>query len=183
MRIKEIGFALCLLLYFRTPEGTAQVVRVGQGGAKPAAILGGSVTVTAAPAFVSFSLVSRGVAASSSGVGVTTTWTGLSRLSRLNLYGYFSSAGAALTGASSGANIPTSAVLGQVPTGLPSTYTSFTHSDPISGASLLLYCELFRTAGNGSRTDILNMEINLESLPELPAGTYTGTLYLQAQML
>ena len=32
-------------------------------------------------------------------------------------------------------------------------------------------------------TDILNMEINLEAMPELPAGTYTGTLYLQAQML
>lgn len=183
MQIKRTGFALCLLLYLRAPGAPAQVVRVGQGGAKPPAILGGSVTVTAAPAFVSFNLVSRGVAASSSGVGVTTTWTGLSRLSRLNLYGYFLSAGAALTGASPGANIPTSAILGQVPSGLPSTYTSFTHSNPISGASLLLYRELFKTVGNGSRTDILNMEINLEGLPELPAGTYTGTLYLQAQML
>jgi hypothetical protein len=27
------------------------------------------------------------------------------------------------------------------------------------------------------------MEINLEGLPQLPAGTYSGTLYLQAQML
>jgi hypothetical protein len=37
--------------------------------------------------------------------------------------------------------------------------------------------------GNGFRTDTLNMEINLEGLPQLPAGTYSGTLYLQAQML
>jgi hypothetical protein len=53
----------------------------------------------------------------------------------------------------------------------------------MSGASLLLLCELFMSGGNGSRTDTLNMEIDLEDLPQLPAGTYTGTLYLQAQML
>jgi hypothetical protein len=41
------------------------------------------VTVTAAPAFVSFHLISKSVAASSSGVGVTTTWTGLRRLCKL----------------------------------------------------------------------------------------------------
>ena len=101
-------------------------------------ILGGSVTVTAAPAFVSFRLISKGVATSSSGVGVTTTWTGLSRLCKLNLYGYFSSAGAALSGGSPAVNIPTSAVLGQVATGSPSEYTPFTQSNPIGGASLLL---------------------------------------------
>jgi len=175
---------LCLLLYFPTAEAAAaQAVRVGQGVARPAAILGGSVTVTAAPAFVSFRLVSKGVATSSVGVGVTTTWTGLSRLCKLNLYGYFSTAGAALTGGFPAVNIPTSAVLGQVPTGSPSAYTPFTQGNPIGGASLLLYCELFMLGGNGFRADTLNLEINLEGLPQLPAGTYTGTLYLQAQML
>jgi hypothetical protein len=180
---KRIGFVLCLLSYFGTAVGAAQAVRVGQGGSKPAAIVGGSVTITTAPAFMSFHLVSKGVAASSSGVGVTTTWAGLSRLCKLNLYGYFSSSGAALTGGTPAVNIPTSAVLGQVPTGSPLTYTPFTRSNPMSGASLLLLCELFMSGGNGSRTDTLNMEIDLEDLPQLPAGTYTGTLYLQAQML
>ena len=181
--MRKIGFMLCILLYFRTPEVAAQAVRVGLGGAKPAATLGGSVTLTAAPAFVSFRLISKGVATSSAGVGVTTTWTGLSRLCKLNLYGYFSSAGAALTDGSPATNIPTSAVLGQMSMGLPTAYTPFTQSNPIAGASLLLYCELFMMGANGSRTDTLNLEINLEDLPQLPAGTYTGTLYLQAQML
>jgi hypothetical protein len=183
IRMRKIGFMLCILLYFRTAEAAAQAVRVGQGVAKPADTFGGSVTVTAAPAFVSFRLVSKGVATSSAGVGVTTTWTGLSRLCKLNLYGYFSSAGAALTSGSPAVNIPTSAVLGKVPTGSPSAYTPFTQSNPIGGASLLLYCELFMAGGNGFRADTLNLEINLEGLPQLPAGTYTGTLYLQAQML
>jgi hypothetical protein len=180
---KRIGFVLCLLFSFGTVGGAAQVVRVGQDGPKPAGALGGSVTITVAPAFMSFHLVSKGVAASSNGVGVTTIWTGLSRLCKLNLYGYFPSSSVALSGGSSGVNIPTSAVLGQVTTGSPSTYTPFTHSNPMSGASLLLLCELFMRGGNGSRTDTLNLEIDLENLPELPAGTYTGTLYLQAQML
>lgn len=180
---KRIGFVLCLMFYFGTVGGAAQAVRVRQSGPKPAAALGGSVTITAAPAFMSFDLVSKGVAASSSGVGVTTTWTGLSRLCKLNLYGYFSSSGAALTGGTPAVNIPSSAVLGQVPTGSPLTYTPFTRSNPISSASLLLLCDLFMGGGNGSRTDTLNMEIDLEDLPQLPAGTYTGTLYLQAQML
>jgi hypothetical protein len=104
-------------------------------------------------------------------------------LCKLNLYGYFSSSGAALTGGTPAVNIPSSAVLGQVPTGSPLTYTPFTRSNPMSSASLLLLCELFMGGGNGSRTDTLNMEIDLEDLPQLPAGTYTGTLYLQAQML
>ena len=181
--MRKIGFMLCILLYFRTAEAAAQAVRVGQTMPKPAAAFGGSITVTAAPAFVNFSLVSKGVASSSPGVGVTTTWTGFSRLCKLNLYGYFSSAGAALTSGSSAVNIPTSAVLGQVPTGSPSSYSQFTQSNPIAGASLLLYCELFVAGGNGFRADTLNLEINLEGLPQLPAGTYTGTLYLQAQML
>jgi hypothetical protein len=181
--MRKIGFMLCLLLYFQTADAAAQAIRVGQGVARPAAVLGTSVTLTAAPAFVSFRLVAQGVAASSGEVGVTTRWTGLTRPGSLNVYGYFSSSGAALTGGSPAVNIPTSAVLGQVPTGSPSAYTPFTQSSPIDGASLLLYSELFRIGGNGFRTDALNLEINLEALPQLPAGTYTGTLYLQAQML
>lgn len=179
----RIGFAICLLLCFTRGVVLSQVVRVGKGRAGPTVTGGGSVTVTAAPALVSFPLVSQGVAAADSGVVVTTIWTGHSRLSALNLYGYFSRASAALTGGSEAETIPSSAVLGQLSTGTTRIYTPFTQSNPIAGASLLLYCELFLNGGNGSRTDTLNMEINLKELPQLPAGSYTGTLYLQAQML
>jgi hypothetical protein len=61
-----------------------------------------------------------------------------------------------------------------VGTGSPSEYTPFTQSNPIGGASLLLYRDLFMIGGNGFRADTLNLEINLEGLPQLPAGTYTG---------
>jgi hypothetical protein len=175
------GFLLCV----HASEGTAQAVRVGKPVVRLGASVGGSVTVTAAPAFLSFQLVARGVAAGSSGVGVTTTWTGMNRLARLNLYGYFPGAGSALAGGSPPVNIPSSAVLGQVPAGVPSSFTPFTQSNPAGGTSagLLLYCEPFLRGGTGTRTDTLNMEIDLKDLPQLPAGSYTGTLYLQAQML
>jgi hypothetical protein len=184
--IKEIVAVLCFLMCVSTGKARGQAVRVGRSAVVPGAAMGGSVSVTAAPAFVTFQLVPQGVASSSSGVGVTTTWTGLTRLCRLNLYGFFSGAGTALSGGGFPVvNIPSSAVLGQVLTGSPLQYTPFTQSNPVSGsaASLLLYCELFLNGGTGSRTDTLNMEINLKDLPQLPAGAYNGILYLQAQML
>ncbi len=186
MQMKETIVVFCLLLCVATGQAAGQAVRVGRSAVMPGATIGGSVSVTAAPAFVTFQLVPQGVAASSSGVSVTTTWTGLTRLCRLNLYGFFSGAGAALSGGGSpAANIPSFAVLGQVVTGSPVQYTPFTQRNPLSGsgASLLFYCELFLNGGTGSRTDTLNMEINLKDLPQLPAGAYNGVLYLQAQML
>ncbi len=183
MKIRKIGLVLCLVLYLRSGEAAAQAVRVGQDGARPAAILGGSVTVTAAPAFVSFRLISKGVASRFQWGWGDHNMDGAQAALQVEPLWLFSGAGAALSGGSPAVNIPTSAVLGQVPTGSPSEYTPFTQSNPIGGASLLLYRELFMIGGNGFRADTLNLEINLEGLPQLPAGTYTGTLYLQAQML
>src|SRR5882672_6122737 len=110
--MKEIVGVLCFLLCVSTGMAGGQAVRVGRSAVMPGATMGGSVSVTAAPAFVTFQLVPQGVAASSSGVGVTTTWTGLTRLCRLNLYAFFSGAGAALSGGGSPAvSIPSFAVL------------------------------------------------------------------------
>ena len=139
----RISFMLCFFLCFGAVQALSQAIPVSKGRVWPAVTSGGSVTVTTSPALVSFSLVSDGEAAADSGVVVTTSWTGHSRASALNLYGYFSTAGAALTGGSPPVYIPSSAVLGQLSTGASRIYTRFTQSNPIAGASLLLYCELF----------------------------------------
>lgn len=53
-----------------------------------------------------------------------------------------------------------------------------------AGAGLTLFTQaLSGTNRNANRTDNLNLEINLASQPLLPAGTYTGTLNIQAQAL
>jgi hypothetical protein len=137
---------------------------------------------------VSFLLLSKGVATGSSAVAVTTTWGGGACLftCAIKLYAYFSNATAALSGGTPVVNIPSSAVLGQMPTGTPTAYTAFTQSNPIggAGASLLLFTQSYAfIAPAGNRTDALNLEINLASQPQLPAGTYSGTLFIQAQSL
>jgi hypothetical protein len=144
-----------------------------------------SLTISAAPTKVSFNLVRNGVATGSSGVTITTTWSFSGQPTRLNLYGYFSSSTAALSDGASPANlIPTSAVLGQVTTGVPTTYTAFTQTVPFgaAGAGLQLITENHTLGHNSSRSDVLNLEINLSGLPNLPPGTYSGTLTLQATM-
>jgi hypothetical protein len=159
----------------------APATRVRALRAKPSLILGDTLTVTALPAAVSFALVSKGIAPGSGAVAITTTWTGLSLFSSMTLSGYFASASQALT--SGAANIPSSAVLGKVPTGSPTSFTAFTQSPPLgpAGAGLLLYSQAALLSLGGTRTDSLSLEIDLTSLPQTPAGTYSGTLILQAQ--
>jgi hypothetical protein len=181
--MKRVVYTLCCLLCLCPGETLAQAIRVGKGQVLPPVTGGGSVTVTAAPALLTFRLVSGGVAAADSSVVLATTWTGHNRLCALNLYGYFSTAQAALAGGRPTANIPAAAVLGQLSTGSVRAYTPFTQSNPVAGASLLLFSELFLAGSNGSRTDTLSIQIDLTGSPQLPAGSYGGTLYLQAQML
>ena len=83
-------------------------------------------------------------------------------------------------------NSPTSSVLGQVPTGVPTAYKAFTQTNTFGGATAslkLITQPIVLGLASGSRTDALNLEINLTNLPELPADTYTGTLTIQAQQL
>jgi hypothetical protein len=184
--LASLVFALPVIL-------TAQALRVQQQRLRPrpqlVCILC-SLTVSASPTSTSFTLVQGGVSTASSPIVIVTTLTGVSALSSLSLYGYFSSSTAALTdGATAPNNIPSSAVLGKMPTGTPTSFTPFTGTNPVgtAGAGLLLYStSSLLTLGcfpASCRTDTLNLEINLGSLPQLPAGTYHGTLLLQAQAL
>jgi len=154
------------------------------------ASLAESLTVAATPSAVNFALVAGGTATGSAPVAITTTWVMSGSRSTVTLTGYFSSATAALTsGGSSPVNIPTSEVFGQVTTGAPTTYTAFTQSPTgtalgVAGASLVLFQQAISGTNRASnRSDNLNLQINLAGQPQLPAGTYTGTLNLQAQAL
>ncbi|HKF50642.1 MAG TPA: hypothetical protein VKB38_24975 [Terracidiphilus sp.] len=151
----------------------------------PMAVNSGTLTLSATPGTVKFTLVPGGTVQASGGVSVTTTWNFKGNNVTLNVYGYFSSAAAALTdGFAPPDLIPSSAVFGQVSTGVPTAYTAFTQATPYNGAAsgLLLVNETFAKKSNSSRTDVLNLEINLSNQPKLPAGTYTGTLTIQATM-
>jgi hypothetical protein len=150
---------------------------------KPQLTIGDTLTVTASPGAVSFLLVSKGIALGSSPIVVTTTWTGISLLSSINLYAYFSSSLSALSGSTPVVNIPTANVLGKDTAGIPTTFVPFTQSGPAVGASLHLYSMTSILSLGGSHVDNLSLEIDLTTLPQLPAATYSGVLLIQAQAL
>jgi hypothetical protein len=117
---------------------------------------------------------------------VSTVWNNLPNNSQLRIYAYFSNANAALvhnaTSCSTGCpDIPSSAVEIRVDAGA-FTPVSGTGVFGGSGASLVLLDLLIK--GNNkssSSTNVLAFNINLSSLPQLPADTYSGTLNIQAQ--
>jgi len=150
------------------------------------AVLSESLTVAATPSTVSFTLVAGGTATGSAPVAITTTWVMASGRANVVLDGYFSSTTAALSGGSPTVNIPTSEVYGQMTTGTPTSYTAFTQSGVVGTASagLTLFTQALSASNrSATRTDNLNLEINLSTQAQLPAATYTGTLILQAQAL
>jgi hypothetical protein len=178
------AFIFCALL--AAPHATcfAQAVRIHPlAHAKPELVISGTLSLSATPAAVNFTLVHSGTAPGSSGVTITTTFSGLGIGTTMDLYAYFASPTSALTDGHSPADlIPSSAVLGQVTTGLPTAYTAFTQTTPFNAAAcgLHLYDATSSFNTGTTRTDVLNLEINLSGVPTLPAGAYTGTITLQA---
>lgn len=167
----------------------AQAIRVARPAIIKPELEVNSLSITVDPTSVSFQLQAGATAVGNTTLNITTSWGGnsnckVTRVCTINLYGYFSSATAALAGGSPVVDIPTSEVFGVMATGLPTTYTAFTQSGPFGGsaASLELYSYVMTTLTKGdSRTDPLNLEINLANQPQLPAGIYTGTLSLIAE--
>jgi len=144
------------------------------------AVLTTSLTLTASPGLVNFTLVPGGVANGSAAVSVTTAWTLRPSVGAITAWAYFSTAPAALTDGA-GDNIPSSSVSGS-PNG--GAFASFTATSPFAaGSSLQLYTlRILGNNRNGTRSDTLNLRIDTTGLT-LPSGTYTGTLHIQAQAL
>ena len=157
-------------------------MRVASGQAvrlHPRLLLTGTLGVTATPSTVNFALVKGGVATGSSGITIVTS-AAIGLAATISLYAYFTTTSALNDG--NGATIPSSHVLGQCSTGSPTGFTAFSQTGPFAtGSSLQIYSQAFLLVLFGSRSDVLNLQIDLTSLPQQPAGTYTGTLVLQMQ--
>jgi len=173
-----------MLVMAASPLVAGQVIKSAAGTIGLRATLPESVTLSLSANAVSFALVpGRATNSGSSSVTATTTWT-LTSFRSVTLYAYFSSSTAALTDGA-GHSIPSSAF--QVSdNGNP--LLSFTGTEPFGGAKAGVNLGRTLSTGNnrqGSRTDVMNFTINLSTgtLPQLPAGSYTGTLTLQVQAL
>jgi hypothetical protein len=117
-------------------------------------------------------------------VVITTSWdVNPGQTNTVNLMAYFSTPAQALVGPAT--QIPASRVLGQMTTGLPVAFTAITQNAVggvgTAGGSLRLFAQNITGANkNTSRTDNLNLQINLTGFPTLAPGLYTGTLNLKA---
>ena len=144
-----------------------------------------ALTVVASPAAVDFDLAPSGEAIGSTPVTITTTWILGATRTTVNLYATFASSTVALTDGLSH-NIPSANVLGQVTTGTAPSFTALTQTAPFgaAGAGLRLFTQTINVSNlTSTRTDTLNLKIDLTNGPSLPAGVYVGTLNIQAQAL
>ena len=101
----------------------------------------------------------------------------------VNLVAYFTLPAQAMVGGAT--QIPSSRILGRMTTGLPVTYTAMTQNAlggvGSAGGSLRLFAVNIGGANkNASRTDNLDLQLNLVGFPTLPAGAYTGVLNIRA---
>jgi hypothetical protein len=145
------------------------------------ATLNSSISITAAPSLVNFTLVPSGVATGSAPITINTNWALPILFGTVNEYAYFTAAPSALSDGA-GDNIPSSSVSGSVNGG---AFTPFTGASPFAaGSSLTIFSQrIFILFSNpGKRTDTLNLQINTTGLG-LPAGLYTGVLRIEAQAL
>lgn len=119
-------------------------------------------------------------------VAITTQWdVQPGQTSTINVIGYFTTPAQAMTGGS--VQIPSSRILGRVTTGVPTTFTPFTQS-AIAGAGtaggslnlVLIGIGITGTNKQGSRTDNLELQLDLVGFPDLPVGNYTGTMNIRA---
>jgi len=139
-----------------------------------------SVTVSLSSNSANFTL-SAGNATNpgNTSVTATTTWS-LAPPNNLDIYAYFANSTSALTDGA-GHNIPSSAFFISDNAGASQ---ALTNTLPVGGASAGLHLESIDIGPfnrNGTINDAMTFNINLGALSQLPAGTYTGTLFVQGQ--
>jgi hypothetical protein len=161
----------------------AQVLNSGASTITLQAVLSDSITVSLSSHAVNFTLTAGSASnPGSTSVTATTSWALKPSVGSLKLYAFFSSSTAALTDGA-GNNIPSADFQISDNAG---PFNPLTNTVPFGGANAGLQLSSTPILGNnrtGSRNDVMNLNINLAPLPNLPAATYTGTLTIQAQAI
>lgn len=175
-------FALGVLATSANAQGglTSNIATVPLTASKSTAI---SIVVTAGATQSLPNLVDGAVNTFPSPVSITTSWDLHPSVGTLALVAYFTAPGQALVNGTE--VIPASWLRGRVATGIPTTFTAFTQNAVngvgSAGGSLPLF--QFSILGNnrtGSRSDALELQLDLSGRPPLTPGTYAGTLNIRA---
>ena len=142
-----------------------------------------SLAVTLSSNAVNFNLTAGNASnPGSTSITATTTWTLKPSTGSVKVYAFFANSASALNDGA-GDNIPSAAFEISNNGG---AFTALTNTVPFGGANAGLLLSTTKILGNnrtGSHSDAMNFNINLSTLPNLPAATYTGTLTIQAQAI
>jgi hypothetical protein len=173
--------ALSVILTLGAPElsGQARVISLTATSASGLSVLITSGAIQALPG-----LTDNAVNNFPSPVVIQTTWSVKpGQTNTVNLIAYFAVPAQAMVGPTT--QIPSSRILGRMATGLPTAFTAMTQNGfgafGSAGGSLRLYSVTISGSNkNASRSDNLDLQLNLVGLPALAAGAYTGVLNVRA---
>lgn len=184
MRLGTYGISLLALsaLYaFRARDLSAQAQVISLAATAPGTL---SIAVTSGATQTIAGVTDNAVNNFPSPVVIQTSWdVNPGQTVTINLVAYFSTPTQALIGGAT--QIPSSRVLGRMLTGVPTTFTAITQNGiggvGTAGGSLsLLAVTVSGVNKTATRTDNLDLRLDLVGFPILPPGTYTGVLNLRA---
>lgn len=182
-KIGRVAGVLALLGAVLFAPASAQVLNSAAGTITLQAVVTQSLAVNLSGNSVNFNLTAGSANnPGSTSITATTSWTLKPSVGSVKVYTFFASSAAALTDGA-GDNIPSADFQISDNAG---PFTALTNTVPFGGANAGLLLSTTRILGNnktGSTTDVMNFNINLLTLPNLPAATYTGTLTIQAQAI
>jgi hypothetical protein len=173
--------ALSAVVAFRARELSAQAQVISLAATAPSQL---SVTIQSGAVQLLAGVTDNAVNDFPSPVVIQTAWNlNPGQTNTVNLVAYFTTPTQALVGGAT--QIPSSRILGRMVTGTPTTFTAITQNGVggvgSAGGSLLLFSlNIDGSNKNASRSDNLDLRLDLVGLPALPAGSYSGVLNLRA---
>ena len=175
-----IGSIVLGAIFYLAPQVAYAQFNSAVSNASLNAVMPQSLTVSLDVVAVNFALTDAASAnPGDSTITVTTDWVLNPSIGTVDVYAYFDDPAAALTNGAD--DIPAVNVEGSVDTG---PLSSFTAVPPFGGVGLLLdSITILGSNKNSSQNNTLDLNINLSTLPAISAGTYSGTMHIQAQAL
>jgi hypothetical protein len=173
--------ALGVTITLGARELSAQAQVISLAATAPGAL---TVAVTSGAVQTIPAVVDNAVNDFATPVVIQTTWSvHPGQTNTVNLIAYFTLPAQAMVGGTT--QIPSSRILGRMTTGLPVAYTAITQNAVggvgSAGGSLRLFSVNIGGANkSASRTDNLDLRLDLVGFPPLPAGAYVGVLNLRA---
>jgi hypothetical protein len=173
--------ALCAVFALRARELSAQAQIISLAAAAASTL---NVTITSGASQTIASVTDNAVNTFPSAVVIQTDWNVQpGQTNTIDVVAYFTTPAQALVGGAT--QIPSSRVEGRMLTGTPVTFTAITQNGiggvGTAGGSLQLFSVIIAGSNkNASRTDNLDLRLNLVGFPTLAASSYTGVLNLRA---